>query len=320
MIEDARPGGHGHDDELTIGVDIGGTKIAAATVDSRGGIVETVVRSTPAADGAGAVLAAVESAIRELADHERAAGIGVGTGGVVDHDRGIVLAANDLLPGWAGVDLRRELTERLGKPVAVDNDVNAFAWAEQRFGAGVGYRDVLYVSVGTGVGGALVLAGRPHRGAHFTAGELGHLAVPEAVGRRCNCGRLDHLEAIASGPAMSTRYAELGGEELDLRAIADLARSGEALATSVITDGARALGRALAGLVNTIDVPRVVIGGGVADMAQVYWQPLTNAFAAELLPGPGAVRPVPAALGPRSAVIGAAGLLADHTPRTPLTR
>ncbi|MFD0558991.1 glucokinase [Stackebrandtia endophytica] len=301
-------------DDPMIGVDIGGTKIAAATVDGRGGIVQAVVRPTPSADGPDAVLAAVADAIRTLTGHERAPGIGVGTGGVIDHDRGIVVAANDLLPGWAGTDVRRQLAERFGKPVAVDNDVNAFGLAEQRFGAGVGHRDVLYVSVGTGVGGALVLGGELHRGVHHTAGELGHLAVPEAVGRLCNCGRPDHLEAVASGPAISRRYTELGGERLDLRAVADRAQTGEPLAIAVITDGARALGRALAGLVNTIDVSRVVVGGGVADMGQRYWRPLTEAFADELQPGPGAIRPVPAALGSRSAVIGAASLLNTHAP------
>lgn len=316
-----------------LGVDVGGTKIAAGLVAEDGTLLETVVRPTPAREGPTAVLDAIAAAVRELPDHAGAAGLGLGTGGVVDRDGGVVVSANELLPGWAGTRLADELGHRLGIPVAADNDANVFALAEQTYGAGAGSTTALYVSVGTGIGGGLVAGGRLLRGAHWTAGEFGHIAVPEAAGRPCNCGRDGHLEAVAAGPAIAARFSRLAGRPrpADLREVAALAERAappaeadgtppqapgdeSALARTVLAEGAGALGRALAGLVNTFDPERVVVGGGVASVGDPFWQPLAEAFAAELLPGPSAagLRPLPAALGPRAAVIGAAALLLEH--------
>lgn len=307
-----------------LGVDVGGTKIAAGLVGDDGTLRTTVVRPTPAAQGPRAVLDAIAAAVAELPGWREADGLGIGTGGVIDRARGVVLSANDLLPGWAGTRLTEELTARLGKRVAVDNDANVFALAEQTYGAGAGCDSALYVSVGTGIGGGLVAGGRLLRGAHWTAGEFGHIAVPEAAGRPCNCGRAGHLEAISSGPSITARFRQLSGQDdvHDLRKVVALATEDPGgtgpeaqaaqAATAALTEGARALGRALAGLVNTVDPERVVVGGGVASVGAPFWDPLTEAFAAELLPGPAAVRPVLAALGPRAAVIGAAALLLEE--------
>ncbi|MBZ4015074.1 ROK family protein [Streptomyces purpurogeneiscleroticus] len=299
-----------------LGVDVGGTKIAAGVVSADGALTATLVRPTPAAQGRTAVLDAIAATVRELPGWDGAEGLGIGTGGVVDRDRGVVRSANALLPGWAGTRLNEELSARLGLPVAADNDANVFALAEQTYGAGAGCASALYVSVGTGIGGGLVTGGRLLRGAHWTAGEFGHIAVPEAAGRPCNCGRKGHLEAVASGPAITARFRELAGDAdvYDLRTVAALADSDTSAeaARTALAEGAGALGRALAGLVNTMDPERVVIGGGVASIGAPFWAPLTETFAAELLPGPAGVRPVPAALGPRAAVIGAAALLWEH--------
>ncbi|MFG3258866.1 ROK family protein [Streptomyces sp. NPDC048172] len=304
-------------DRVTVGVDVGGTKIAAGLVAADGTLLETLVRPTPAAEGPSAVLDAIAAAVRGLDDWERAYGLGIGTGGVIDRDRGVVLSANDLLPGWAGTRLAGELRARLDLPVTADNDANVFALAEQTFGAGTGASSALYVSVGTGIGGGLATGGRLLRGAHWTAGEFGHIPVPEAGDRRCNCGRTGHLEAVSSGPAIAARFAELtGGAAEDLREVAELAASPDAAhaheARTALAEGAGALGRALGGLVNTVDPERVVIGGGVASIGAPFWEPLTEAFAAELLPQPSGLRPLPAALGPRAAVIGAAALLLEE--------
>lgn len=321
-----------------IGVDVGGTKIAAGLVadDAYGTVLESLVRPTPAAQGPQAVLDAIADAVAQLPGHRDTFGVGIGTGGVIDRRRGTVLSANSLLPGWAGTDLRSELSDRLRLPVVADNDVNVFALAEQTYGAGADCSSVLYASVGTGVGGALTVDGRLLRGAHHTAGELGHIAVPEAAGRICNCGRAGHLEAVAAGPAIAARYRELAGDDGDtgLEEVAARARTHAApstgtgnttgsaagsgtrlahLARTALAEGAAALGRTLAGLVNTVDPERVVIGGGVASIGDPYWRPLIADFTAELLPGPSAVRPVPAALGTRAAVTGAAALLIEDT-------
>ncbi|MFI9027905.1 ROK family protein [Streptomyces sp. NPDC053560] len=301
-----------------LGVDVGGTKIAAGVVAPDGTLLATAVRPTPAAEGRTVVLDAIAAAVRELPGREEAVGLGIGTGGVVDRGRGVVLSANALLPGWAGTCLSQELSDRLGLPVAADNDANVFALAEQTYGAGAGCASALYVSVGTGIGGGLVSGGRLLRGAHWTAGEFGHLAVAEAVGRPCNCGRPGHLEAVASGPAITARFRALAGDGNvhDLRKVAALAEgpagAGALAARAALAEGAGALGRALAGLVNTVDPERVVVGGGVASIGAPFWEPLTEAFAAELLPGPSGLRPVPAALGPRAAVVGAAALLLEE--------
>lgn len=329
------PAAHGPGQRRTlIGVDVGGTKIAAGLVSADGALLTSLVRPTPAAQGRTAVLDAISAAVAELPGWEAAEGLGIGTGGVIDRDSGVVLSANALLPGWAGTRLAEELGTRLGLPVAADNDANVFSLAEQMHGAGAGSDSALYVSVGTGIGGGLVTGGRLLRGAHWTAGEFGHIAVPEAAGRPCNCGGTGHLEAVAAGPAVTARFRELTGDTSvhDLRKVAALAEdpaaggpaggstgdaaggtAGDAvLAGRALAEGAGALGRALAGLVNTVDPERVVVGGGVASVGAPFWQPLTEAFAAELLPGPSAVRPVRAALGPRAAVIGAAALLLEN--------
>ncbi|MCO8304213.1 ROK family protein [Streptomyces hygroscopicus] len=302
-----------------LGVDVGGTKIAAGLVSADGTLLTSLVRPTPAAQGPTAVLDAIAEAVRELPGHQSAEGLGIGTGGVIDRASGVVLSANDLLPRWAGTHLSRELSARLGLFVVADNDANVFALAEQTYGAGRGCRSALYVSVGTGIGGGLVVDGRLVRGAHSTAGEFGHIAVPEATGRSCNCGRTGHLEAVASGPAMTARFRELTGhaDVHDLRQVVALAEepgragSGGDAARAVLAEGAGALGRALAGLVSTVDPERVVIGGGVASVGDAYWRPLTEAFVAELLPGPSGLRPVVAGLGPRAAVVGAAALVLE---------
>ncbi|OEV03702.1 ROK family protein [Streptomyces oceani] len=312
-----------------LGVDVGGTKIAAGVVSESGALAASFVRPTPADQGRTAVLDAIAATVTELPGWRGAHGLGIGTGGVIDRRRALVLSANDLLPGWAGTDLGGELGSRLGGlAVTADNDANVFALAEQTYGAGVGSASALYVSVGTGIGGGVVAGGGLLRGAHSTAGEFGHIVVPEAAGRLCNCGRTGHLEAVASGPALAARFHELAGPGAagagggasgprDLRDVAALAEDGEAegseSARTVLEEGAGALGRALAGIVNTLDPQRVVLGGGVASIGEAYWRPLTEAFTAELLPGPytAGLRPVPAALGPRAAVIGAAALLLE---------
>ena len=303
-----------------IGVDVGGTKIAAGLVAPDGTLLASLVRPTPAALGPAAVLDAIAAAVAELPGRQDARALGIGTGGVIDRDSGVVLSANELLPGWAGTRLAEELSARLGLPVAADNDANVFALAEQTYGAGAGCGSALYVSVGTGIGGGLVAGGRLLRGAHWSAGEFGHIAVPEAAGLPCNCGLTGHLEAVAAGPALAARFGELtgGGKTADLREVAALAEDGAdggaeaGAARRALAEGAGVLGRALAGLVNTLDPERVVIGGGVSSVGDPFWRPLTEAFTAELLPGPSGLRPVRAALGPRAAVIGAAALLLEE--------
>ncbi|MGO1177927.1 ROK family protein, partial [Cellulosimicrobium funkei] len=175
------------------------------------------------------------------------------------------------------------------------------------------------VAVGTGVGGAVVLDGRPLRGAHHVAGELGHVPVPGAELLRCPCGRTGHLEAIGAGPAVHRRYLALGGDATspDTRDVVARADAGDELAASVVRDAARAVGRAVAGVVTVLDPEVVVVGGGMAGAGDLGWSALEDALRAEVVDVLADLPLRPAALGNVAAVVGAArgawNLLDDRT-------
>ena len=234
-------------------------------------------------------------------------GIGVGAPGVVVD--GNVLSASDILPGWSGTSVGAPLRAATGLPVDVDNDVRVTALGEAGFGAGADRDRVLLASVGTGVGGALVFGGVPQRGGHGTAGEIAHLLVPGPGPIPCGCGRFDHLEAVASGPAIEAMHARRTGTAGT--ALTDLARewsSGKG-DRQVLTDAAAVLGRALAGLASAVDVDAVVIGGGVAQIGEPFLEPLRTAFADSVLDPLRTIPIVPAALGTDAPLIGAAELV-----------
>jgi glucokinase len=197
------------------------------------------------------------------------------------------------------------MADRLSLPVAVDNDVRAAALGEARYGAAA-ERGALVVAVGTGIGGALIRDGALVPGASGVAGHLGHLPVPQAGPYRCSCGRFDHLEAVASGPAMVRAARNAGLHVADLPALLVMAEA-DGRAREALEHSASVLGRTLGGLVNLLDPDVVVIGGGVAGAGDLWWEPLRRAFAAEALP-PAAPRLARAALGTRAGLIGAAEL------------
>lgn len=285
-----------------VGVDIGGTKIAAAVVTEDGSVLRRASCRTPPH----AVLETVVGLVQQLTgDLGR---LGVAAPGVIDLASGSVLSATDVLPGWAGTPVRRELEARLGVPVRVDNDVRAMARGEASAGAGRDHPDALYVSVGTGVGGAVYRAGTVLRGPHALAGEIAHLLVPGTGDQHgvCGCGRRDHLEASVSGPAIERAYRQHTGHRLGLREIAALLRDGDAIAMRVITTAARLLGRALAGLLASIDGTAVIIAGGVAQVGRPFLDPLTDALHDEALPPLRDVAVLPARLGTDAPLVGAA--------------
>lgn len=293
-----------------IGVDIGGTKIAAGRVEHDGTVSARRVRATPAGSGASAVLAATIDVVRELSSG--AAFVGVGAPGTVDTATGVIRAATALLPGWAGTRVGPELSAATGLPVLVDNDVNVSALGELRRGAAAGHEAVLYVSVGTGVGGALALGGHLVRGARGAAGEIGHLAVVGPPSERpCGCGLFGHVEAVSSGPAIEAAYGLGDPDGPDLREIARRAENGDAHAARVIEYGATALGRALAGLVSALDPELVVVGGGVAGIGPAFVDPLIRALRAEVLPVLREIPVVTPTLGLDAPLVGAALLPED---------
>ncbi len=165
---------------------------------------------------------------------------------------------------------------------------------------------MLMVAAGTGVGGAVVVNGQLWRGAHYVAGEIGHVPVPGAEGMRCPCGRPGHLEALAAGPAIGRSYSDLTGQQLDAAEVARLANAGDPIACDVITAAAAGLGRAIAGIVTTLDPDRVVVGGGVAEAGDVWWQALRAAYRAELVESLAGVPLIQAELGTTAPLLGAA--------------
>ncbi|WP_234434208.1 ROK family protein [Streptomyces sp. NRRL F-5126] len=306
-----------------VGLDLGGTKIAAALVAPDGTVRARYSRPTPATEGADAVLDALAHAAAAVRGGTEACAVGVAAAGVVDPEAGTVRAATSTIAGWSGVRLAPLLAARTGCPVACDNDVRAAAAAEYAALEEPG-ASLLHLSVGTGVGGAVVAGGRMLRGSAGVAGHLGHLPSPEAAGLPCSCGVAGHLEAVAAGPGIAALYARLaGGTPASLEEVARRAAAGDRPAAEAITTGATAAGRALGGLANALGPGHVVVGGGVTGIGGPYWAPLRAAFAAELIEplrsAADSLVPRPPLAGPDAPVLGAAALTATaplHAPHT----
>lgn len=305
---------------LVVGLDLGGTKMAASLVSAAGEPVgRTRTRPTPAHEGPRAMLEAIASLVRDTARGALSspgavvAGVGIGTAGVVDVEAGRIVSSTDAITDWAGTEVAAGVAAlvepELGAlPIHVENDVDAYAAGEAWLGAGQGLPCVLVAAVGTGVGGALVLNGGARRGAHHVAGEIGHIPVAEAAGERCTCGRPGHLEAVAAGPQIHRRYLALGGDRQarDAREVEERAGAGAALARRVYRDSATALGRALAGAATLMDPDLIIISGGLARSGELWWGPLRQAFAGEIIDPLADLRIVPAVLGTSAPIIGAA--------------
>jgi glucokinase len=296
--------------ETVAAVDIGGTKTAAALVTRDGVVVARTEAPTPGRNGAGAVLwtaAGLVLRLRAGPAAPRVHALGVGSAGVVDAGTGFVLGATDVLRGWAGTDLRGSLAAVTGLPTAVVNDVHAHAVGEARRGVARGARTVLFVGVGTGVGGAFVVDGAPLQGAHSAAGHLGHQPSPYAGKLACTCGGTGHLEAIAAGPTLQAEYERRSGTTVsDLQAVATLAGDDDPTAIDTITFGGIAVGSAIGGLVNVLDPHVVVVGGGVSNLGRIWWDAVLAGVRHEAMPSLIDVPVMAAELGADAALVGAA--------------
>ena len=211
-----------------------------------------------------------------------------------------VIHANDNLPGWSGTDLNALSTA--GLPVFADNDVRAMAYGEAMLGAGSGYESLLCVTVGTGIGGALIFKGEIWPGANFSAGEIGYLVVGWDGDRPLI------LDQYASGPAIERAYqaASGGDEQLPLTEISARAHAGDSAAQAVIMQKARDFGAILAGYATSINPQAVIVGGGVPQIGPLWWDAFAGAFQANLPPLLAETRLLPAALGVEAVLLGAA--------------
>ena len=308
---------------LTVGVDIGGTKIAAGAVDDAGAILAVERESTPATDPT-AIADAVAAAVDRLRRQHPVTAVGIGAAGFVGADRSTVLFAPNI--SWAGEPLGERVADRIGLPVVVENDANAAAWGEFRFGAGQDLGDLLLVAVGTGLGGGLVVEGRLQRGAFGLAGEVGHLrVVPDGV--RCGCGQYGCWEQYASGRALVREARDRINSELpEARPLADLvdgdadaltgpmiseqARAGDPLCVELLADAGRWLGEGIASLAAVLDPAVVVVGGGVSAAGPLLMQPAEKALVRTLPAATHRTNPELrlATLGNQAGMVGAADL------------
>jgi glucokinase len=308
---------------LTIGIDVGGTKVAAGVVDFPGRIVEKLKRATPAVSPEQTAQVIAET-VTELASRHPVEAVGIGAAGFVDAVHSGILFAPNL--AWRDEPLQQQVEARTGLPVVVENDANAAAWAETMLGAARGHEHVILVAVGTGIGAGIVINGQVYRGRWGMAGEPGHYrVVPE--GRLCGCGNRGCWEQYASGnalaaearefarrsPGAAVRLLQLGGgtaEGINGPEVTQAAREGDAAALRCFEIVGGWLGQGLAALAAVLDPGCFVIGGGVSEAGDLLIRPARAAFADQLTGG--AYRPHAeirlAELGADAGVIGAADL------------
>jgi glucokinase len=307
-------------DARVIGVDLGGTKLLAGTVDAQLRVHHRAYRLSRPDAVVDTIVEAVEEARQATRGEVRAVGVGVPC--LVEPASGVAMACNH----FALVDapLRDLLTERIGLPVVVDNDATAALYAEWRYGAGRGAQNVLILTIGTGIGGGMVVDGRILRGASGAAGELGHIVIDEA-GPPCpgNCPNRGCLEAFVSGPALAHAgraraeaepdsglgRALAAGREVTGPLVTELAHDGDAAARATIGGLGRHLGVGMTSLVNVFNPEVIVVGGGLVATGDLLLAP-ARAVVAEraLVPARDQVRIVPARFGDESGMLGAAAL------------
>jgi glucokinase len=308
---------------LAIGVDIGGTKVAAGVVDQDGRVLAQTRRATPSSS-AHEVEQTIAEVVGELrADHD-VVSVGIGAAGYVNAERSHVVFAPNL--AWRDEPLRDEVAKLVGLPVAVENDANAAAWAEHRFGAARGQRTMICVTVGTGIGGGIVIDGQLYRGGHGMGAEFGHMQlIPN--GRRCGCGQRGCFEQYVSGRALlreareiadvqkdlGARLLELGGgtpEGIEARHVTQAAQEGDPAAIACFEQMGSRLGQGLAMLTAVLDPGCIVIGGGVSEAGDLLVGPAKAAFFARVT-GAGHRPETPvlrAAFGNDAGLVGAADL------------
>lgn len=308
---------------LSIGVDIGGTKVAAGVVDDSGRILATELRETPA-DDPDRTLTVITDIIGALRESHDAEAIGLGAAAFIDAQRSTVVFAPNL--AWRDLALKDMVEKRSGLPVVVENDANAAAWGESKYGAAREVESMVMLTIGTGVGGGVVLDGELYRGMNGMAAEIGHMTVV-ADGRRCGCGRRGCWERYASGralvreardlvdvnPQYGARMLELAGgdpERITGPEVTKAAQEGDPAALEAFEVIGTWLGRGMATLAALLDPGMFVVGGGVSDAGDLLRVPAERAFLSALTAR--AYRRAPvialAELGGEAGIVGAADL------------
>jgi glucokinase len=286
-----------------IGVDVGGTKTLGAVV-TRAGEIEARLERPAESSSQEALLASLDGLIEELRAGTDVAALGIGIPSRIDQWRGRSISAVNL--PLEGVDLRDRMREEHGLPVGIENDANAAAIGEWKAGVARGASNVVMLTLGTGVGGGLIVDGRPFRGSTGSAAELGHIVI-DVDGPPCPCGGHGHLESYACGPVADRIARELFGPEADAEDLVSRARESDTTAKDALGGIGRKLGAGIATFVNVFEPELVVVGGGFGAAGELLLEPAREVVAREgLEPGRDAVRIVEAELGVDAGVIGAA--------------
>lgn len=313
--------------EYTIGIDLGGTGIKAGVVSPDGQSLAEWRIDTEAEKGGNHVVSRMISLCEEILSNlpdgvntDSVVGIGIGAPGIFDFETGTLIAGANNLPGMAGTPLKKIFEDSTGIPTWVDNDANVFAIAESRWGAGKGTRHMIAYTLGTGVGGAVVINGKVFHGGWGFAGELGHVTV-EPEGELCNTGNRGSLEVYGSATHIAnyakrlvkegrtTLLSRLQEEEITCKAVGEAAEKGDALAQEIIERAAYYLSIGIAAAVIVINPEVVVIGGGGALLGERLFQPIREGLMRRVYHQPiRAVPVVPAKLGTDSGIIGAGAL------------
>ncbi|MDQ1301964.1 MAG: hypothetical protein QG637_1886 [Chloroflexota bacterium] len=308
-----------------IAVDLGGTQIRAAICDADGQIYKRVATLTQAHEGPGAVLARINETIAEALDGaslDAVAGIGIGAPGPLDPTSGTILAAPNL-PGWINIPLRNLVSTRFGKPTFLGNDANVAGLAELTYGAARGVRDMIYLTISTGIGSGIVIDGRMLLGVRGLAAEAGHTII-KPDGPKCGCGNRGCIEALAAGPAISrdvigrlkagksSKITRLVGGDLDkvdARVVSEAAAAGDKLAVNAFRRAGKYLGLGIVNLLHLFNPRMVVLGGSVTKAGPLLFDPMWAAIRGRAMPAYlEGLAIVPAALGDDVGLLGALAL------------
>ena len=293
------------DSALVIGVDIGGSKILAGLVGRDGSILRTLSLATPATPAA--ILAEVRSLCQRLIDESARplVGIGIGSAGTIDASTGQVIYANENLPGWTGIRLTE--LDQGGLPIVAENDVRALAYGEAVIGAGAQFASVLCVTVGTGIGGGIIIDGEILHGPNYSAGEIGFLVVGWESDKPLI------LDRQVSGPGIERAYQAASGmiRPMPLTEISRRAGAGDALAAAIIEKKAREFGNVMGGFVASINPDALVVGGGVPQIGPLWWDAFQAGFRQTISPPLWNTPILPATHGVEAVLLGAALLAWD---------
>jgi glucokinase len=311
-----------------IGIDIGGSHISAGIINQNGKIInkKSVLFTNPPNGKRGTLI--IEQLIKELIysypkRFNNIYGIGISCPGSIDFHQGTILANSPNLSGWKGMKIKQIIESIFKIPVIIDNDANLAGWGEKYWGAGKNIHNLICITIGTGVGGGIIINDKIYRGSHFYAGEIGHMKI-KFDGPLCSCGKCGCLESLVSGPAIVREFIKERKlldpkllkknqkihSAITARTVFDAARRHDKIASKIIYQTACYLGYAISSLINIFDPEMIVIGGGIAQAGKIIFHPIHTIVRSNIMTHPfRSPQIVPAKLGENAGLLGAAAII-----------